>query len=389
MNYKLDWLFKKDIQKIFEVFLSKTQKFYVVGGSVRNSILSTSISDVDFATNLKPQKIIETANENNIKVVTLSLKHGTMIIVLNNKKYHISSFRKDILCDGRHALVEFTNNIKDDASRRDFTINSLYLTKDGKIIDPLNSIEDVEKRKIKFIGNSDLRIKEDYLRILRFFRFSALYSNENYNFDKDALKACFENRTGLLTISKERIFEEFKKIILSPDPAKVLQQMHKFQILQIILNNYDLSNLSVLVKNEKKFFKKENFYLRFLFLNFKNIFKIESYFPLTKHHKKVIIMFRKFLQKKISFEEIGYRYGARFGLIFLIVQESIIGKVVKKDDYYKVIYGSKQIFPIRGEDLLKNNIKLDHVRKKMNSLEEIWINSKYSFSKEDLLKRLI
>ena len=190
MKYKIDWLFKKDIQKIFEIFLSKTSEFYVVGGSVRNSILSMTITDVDFATDLIPEKIIEIAKENNIKYIPLSLRHGTILIILNNKKYHVSSFRKDVLCDGRHALVKFTKNILEDAFRRDFTINSLYLTKDGNLIDPLNIIKDVQNRKIKFIGNPDLRIKEDYLRILRFFRFSEYYSKDNESFDEDSLNAC-------------------------------------------------------------------------------------------------------------------------------------------------------------------------------------------------------
>ena len=388
MKYKIDWLFKKDIQKIFEIFLSKTSEFYVVGGSVRNSILSMTITDVDFATDLIPEKIIEIAKENNIKYIPLSLRHGTILIILNNKKYHVSSFRKDVLCDGRHALVKFTKNILEDAFRRDFTINSLYLTKDGNLIDPLNIIKDVQNRKIKFIGNPDLRIKEDYLRILRFFRFSEYYSKDNESFDEDSLNACKKNRKGLLKISKERIFEEFKKIILSQNIFRVLNEMHKIRVLEIIISDYDLSNLPILIKNEKKFFRNSNFLLRFLFLNFKNILFLDNQFPLKRHEKKIIKLFLNFLQKKISNKEIGYRFGIKLGFIFFTVKNSMLGKEVRKEDYNQIFFGSKQIFPITSEDLLSFYKPSNEIGKKKKFLESVWINSDYKFTKTDLLKKL-
>ena len=392
MNNNLKWLYKKDLQKIFDIFLNETVQFYAVGGCVRNSILKKEITDIDLTTDLYPNDIIRIAKENNIHYIPLSIKHGTIILVYKKVSYHVSSFRSDILCDGRHSNVKFTKEILQDANRRDFTINALYLTKTGNIIDPLNGLCDLKEKNVRFIGNSDQRIKEDYLRILRFFRFSAYYGDKKKNLNENALNACYKNRQSLINISRERILDEIKKIILYKNPLKILIEMEKIKILELIINNYNLLNFSVLLKNEKKFFQKENFVLRFFFLNVKNINNIEyvfNQFPLKKIEKNIIKKLIISFSQKCSNQEIGFRLGKEIGSTLLILKKSNSGKEVTFDELSHVNFGSQQNFPISGNDLLKFFPQSKDLGDTLKFLEKIWIKSGFKLTKENLLKLLI
>jgi poly(A) polymerase len=203
----------KEAQIIFS-HLNETgeeAKVRFVGGCVRKAIYGEIIDDIDLATILKPEEVKKKLTKKNIKVIDTGISHGTVTAILNRKKFEITTLRKDILTDGRHANVEFTSNWDQDASRRDFTINAIYADIEGRIFDPLNGISDLKNGEIKFIGNPEERIQEDYLRILRFFRFSTQYSQSDY--DQETIKSIKKHINGLNKISNERIFDELKKII--------------------------------------------------------------------------------------------------------------------------------------------------------------------------------
>ena len=174
-----------------------------VGGCVRKHLLNQKVDDIDIATTLKPDDIIKRFENTQINVKKTGIEHGTLTLVLKNKNYEITTLRKDISSDGRHAVVSFSDNWEEDSKRRDFTINAIYLNNKGQIFDPQMGIKDLKNRKIKFIGNSDKRIKEDYLRILRFLRFSIEYSD--YNFDKETIRSIQKNLNGITKLSKERV----------------------------------------------------------------------------------------------------------------------------------------------------------------------------------------
>ena len=183
-----------------------------VGGCVRKAICGENIDDIDLATSLEPNEVKKRLNKENIKVIDTGISHGTVTAIINNKKFEITTLRKDVSTDGRHANVEFTSNWEQDASRRDFTINAIYADIEGRIFDPLNGISDLQNGKIKFIGSSKERIQEDYLRILRYLRFFAQYSKTDY--DQDIIRSIKKNINGLNKISNERIFDELKKILM-------------------------------------------------------------------------------------------------------------------------------------------------------------------------------
>ncbi len=190
---------------------NKEIKLMLVGGCVRKLLNQEEINDIDIAINLSPEKLKKILNQNKIKFFETGISHGTITVVINNLKFEMTTLRKDISTDGRHADVEFISDWEIDAKRRDFTINAIYSNLRGEIYDPLGGIEDLKRGIIKFIGDPDQRIKEDYLRILRYLRFHTQYGKHAH--ESETIKAIKRNVEGLLKISRERILDEMFKIL--------------------------------------------------------------------------------------------------------------------------------------------------------------------------------
>ena len=199
----------KEAQTIFSLIGEKKIKF--VGGCVRKALSGEDIDDIDLASELQPQEIKKKLIENNIKVIETGISHGTVTVILNEKKFEITTLRRDVSTDGRHAKIEFTTNWEEDALRRDFTINAIYADNYGRIFDPANGISDLNQGKVKFISSPEERVQEDYLRILRYFRFFLQYSKLDH--DKSIINIIKKNINGINKISNERIFDELAKII--------------------------------------------------------------------------------------------------------------------------------------------------------------------------------
>lgn len=170
---KADWLKAKPLQALFKALNRDGGEARVVGGAVRNTLLGTKVSDVDLATTHLPQDTVRLANEAGFKPVPTGIEHGTITVVVQGHPFEVTTLRQDIETNGRHAKVAFGTDWKADAERRDFTINALYVTADGGVIDDVGGLADIESRTLRFIGDAEQRIREDYLRILRFFRFFA------------------------------------------------------------------------------------------------------------------------------------------------------------------------------------------------------------------------
>ena len=145
----------------------------IVGGAVRNALLGEPVEDMDIATALRPERVLELAAAAGLKVVPTGIEHGTVTVVAAGEGFEVTTFRRDVETDGRRAVVEFSDRLEEDAARRDFTMNALYAGADGAVIDPVGGLDDLAARRLRFVGDPDQRIAEDYLRILRFFRFHA------------------------------------------------------------------------------------------------------------------------------------------------------------------------------------------------------------------------
>ena len=194
-NKELKFIFKK----LQEGIPDEKVAARFVGGCVRKHLSNENIDDIDIATILTTDQIKEKLRDTGLKVIDTGIKHGTVTIVLNKHKVELTTLRKDIKTDGRHAEIEITDDWTEDSKRRDFTINAIYLDQNGKIFDPHNGRKDLKDKRIKFIGNPQERIEEDYLRIIRFLRFSIQY--KNFEKDKDTIKIIKKNIPGILKLS--------------------------------------------------------------------------------------------------------------------------------------------------------------------------------------------
>jgi poly(A) polymerase len=204
-----------------------------VGGAVRNALLRQSVSDVDIATPLTPDEVTKRLQAAKLGAVPTGIEHGTVTAIANGKSFEVTTLRRDVATDGRRATVAFTTDWKEDAARRDFTMNALYASADGEIFDYFGGIADLEAGRVRFVGDATTRIREDYLRILRLFRFHAWYGRGEI--DKDALHAAAAEKAGIAQLSGERISKEMLRLLEAENPVPVLRLMASSGILGEIL----------------------------------------------------------------------------------------------------------------------------------------------------------
>lgn len=230
---RADWLADKHLQRLLAALAQGGEEARVAGGAVRNTLMGQPVADVDIATTCLPEEIMRRAEAEGFKPVPTGIEHGTITVVAGGKPYEITTLRADVETDGRRAKVSFGRDWKLDAERRDFTINALYADADGSIVDLVGGIADIEARRLRFIGDAEARIREDYLRILRFFRFFAWYGEGRP--DAEGLKACVRLKEGLAQLSAERVWAELKKLLSAPDPSRALLWMRQAGVLTAAL----------------------------------------------------------------------------------------------------------------------------------------------------------
>jgi poly(A) polymerase len=227
------WFQDPRLTRVFSLLNADGGEGRVVGGAVRNSLMGLDVSDIDMATTLTPDAVIERAKAAGIKAVPTGIAHGTVTLVLDGKPFEVTTLRTDVETDGRHAKVAFSTDWQGDAERRDLTINALYANAAGEVIDLVGGLADIETRNIRFIGDAATRISEDYLRILRFFRFFAYYGSGRP--DAAGLKASAAARSKLATLSAERVWSELRKLLSAKDPGRALLWMRTVATLNEIL----------------------------------------------------------------------------------------------------------------------------------------------------------
>ncbi|RWP20641.1 MAG: CCA tRNA nucleotidyltransferase [Mesorhizobium sp.] len=249
---KADWLGERHLQRLLAALADGGEEARVAGGAVRNALIGQPVADVDIATTTVPDETIRRAEAAGFKAVPTGIEHGTVTIVAGGKPFEVTTLRADIETDGRRAKVLFGRDWKADAERRDFTINALYAEADGTIVDLVGGIADVEARRLRFIGDPEARIREDYLRILRFFRFFAWYGDGRP--DAEGLKACARLKEGLGQLSVERVWSELKKLLSAPDPSRALLWMRQASVLTSVLpesEKWGIDAIHALTRAEK------------------------------------------------------------------------------------------------------------------------------------------
>ena len=384
------------VRKIFEAIneYSEESEIRYVGGCVRKIINNEKVDDIDLATNLVPEQVCEVLKKKEINYYESGIDHGTITALIDNYKFEITTLRKDVSTDGRHAKVEFTNNWKDDASRRDFTINAIYSDAEGNLFDPYNGKKDLEEGYINFIGDVNKRIQEDYLRILRYIRFFLNYSKQPHN--SEILRKLKINIGGVSKLSKERLLDELKKIFKLGTLEKLINEKLSLELILIIfpeLKNYNLFNK---LNSEKRNVLREVDFIFLLSLmiidNSDNVDYFLYKYNLSKKDQKRIKIIDSFFKDKFNlkkftqynFNEYFYYEGNQAVLDvlrFKIIKSKKIDKsLIELIEYYK----NKPIpkMPI-GAELLMQKYKIPEGKQlgvKLKKIEVEWVKNNFTIS---------
>ena len=243
------WLSWPETKFVAETIMAAGFTVRAVGGAVRNALLGAPVVEIDFATDALPQKVVELAEAAGLAAIPTGLAHGTVTVVAGDRAFEVTTLRADIETHGRHATVAFTADWSEDAKRRDFTMNALYADLDGQIFDPLGGYADLQARRVRFIGDPVERIREDYLRILRYFRISAQYGEAG--FCQPDLEACVSERAGLKHLSAERVRAELLLLLVAPDAVAALEAMYERGLITNLLSGVSrLTRLRNLIRVE-------------------------------------------------------------------------------------------------------------------------------------------
>src|SRR5581483_12159264 len=228
-----DWLKRPQVVRVFQALSKNGAAIRAVGGAVRNSLLGLPVAEIDLATTALPERVMALARSADLKAVPTGIEHGTVTVVADGMPFEVTTLRRDVETYGRHAKIAFTEDWEEDARRRDFTLNALYADRDGTVFDPLGGYADLVAGRVRFIGKPEDRIKEDYLRILRFFRFNAYYGKGPL--DPEGLAACVRLRVGLTQLSAERIAGELRRILVAPGAVRAVRALFDYGLLTDVL----------------------------------------------------------------------------------------------------------------------------------------------------------
>tara|TARA_Y200000002_G_C22642581_1_gene647701 strand:+ start:40 stop:1314 length:1275 start_codon:yes stop_codon:yes gene_type:complete len=393
-----------NVAKIFKIIENHSDiaEIRYVGGCVRKIINEEKVDDIDLATNLNPLEVREVLKKNEIKFYETGIEHGTITAQIENERFEITSLRSDVTTDGRHAKVQFTKDWYKDAERRDFTINAIYSDLNGNLFDPFGGANDLKNGKLVFVGDADKRIREDYLRILRYIRFFAKYSKTNHN--KNITKSINKNLSGISKISSDRLLDEFKKIFKSTKLDKICNDVFSYEIIKLIFPQFkglihlkNLNNSSYKKLNELDFV----FLLSLLIIDETDNAEYFIYkFNISNKAKKRIFnlknfYFNKNIESKINTKnlwKVFYNHGKEtlndilnYKIYTSRKTDNSINKYI---DYFK----DKKVplFPIKGEDLMKKfNIpegkKIGH---NLKLIENNWLENDFKIT-EGQIKKII
>ena len=388
--------------KIFEAInnYSESSEVRYVGGCIRKVIKKETVDDIDLATNLKPDEVCEALKNKDINFYETGIDHGTVTAIIDKYRYEITSLRKDIKTDGRHAKVQFSLDWKEDAARRDFSINSIYSDGEGNLFDPNNGKKDLDEGSINFIGDTEDRIKEDYLRILRYIRFFLNYSDNKHR--PETIKIIKRNIDGISKLSSERLLDEFKKLTKSNGFIKLFKDKESLELIEIIFPQ---------LKNLERF-KKLNSYANDNLLKIDFIFLLSLMiidetdntdyffykFNISKKDQKRLKLINLFYKEKITiknfteknFNKIFYFNGKQAVYDIINFKLFTSSKVEKKLIKLMKTYQDKVIpaMPVEA-NLLMNKYNIPEGKtlgSKLKMIEEIWVSNNFNISDKQVEK---
>lgn len=373
-----DWLDNPGTQALLQALESAGHKALFVGGCVRNALLHEPVSDVDISTDATPETVSTIAERAGFKPVPTGIDHGTVTVVAEGKPHEVTTFRRDVETDGRRAVVAFSDKIEEDAQRRDFTMNALYADRRGQVIDPLHGLPDLQARRVRFVGDPETRIREDYLRILRFFRFHAAYGDPAQGLDPDGLAACAALSEGLDGISKERITAELRKLLTARDPAPAVAAMSHAGVLARVLPGSDPRALAPLVHLDAQ--ETPRWLRRLAVLGGET-----DQLRLSKPEARDLTALRSATGSSDTPAALGWRLGETLGADAILARAATFGTHPPADWQAELHHGATARFPVSAADLMPD-LQGEALGAKLKSLESQWLSSNLTLSKDDLLK---
>lgn len=351
-------------RKIFAALAGFETRF--IGGCVRDALLGHEINDIDLATTALPSDTMRLLIENGISVIPTGIDHGTVTAVINHVPYEITTLRRDVATDGRRAVIAFSTDWREDALRRDFTINALSADAEGRLYDYTEGQRDLTARQLRFIGDAEQRIREDMLRILRFFRFASVLDWPI----ADGLAACTALAGGLRDLSRERIQSELYKLLLGDGVLRVVETMIETGVLQALIENPDFDRF------EKSLSQPEAFRRLLALAGWR---QDPGFIVLSRDQKKRLQALRKLENSDWDLKKILYFFGQETAWDYLLL-------IKQGGDYAAIDTWIKPVFPLKAEDVffLTNGPGIA-VGEKLKQAENHWVDRDFKPGKQDLL----
>ena len=389
------------LKKIFDSInsYSEISEIRFVGGCIRKILNNEKVDDIDLATNLEPSEVSKVLKNNQIDYYETGIKHGTITAVIDNKKFEITSLREDVLTDGRHAQVKFSKDWRNDALRRDFTINSIYSDREGNIFDPFSGKEDLENGYLKFIGDGDKRIKEDYLRILRYLRFFITYSNHKHN--PETIRIIKKNIDGISQLSKERLLDELKKITTPKNLTMISRDKQTLDLFKIIFPELiHIDIFSKLNSQAKSFFNEIDFLLLLSIMIVDDTDNADYFlykYNLSKKDQNRIKIISDFYKDKSNLKSFSEKnmnkilyYNGKQAVLDILIYKIFRSKKFNQNNIIDLIkiYKSKNIpsMPIKADLLIsKYNLKEGRtLGDKLKLIEREWVENNFQISDQQV-----
>ena len=379
MKISGDWLTRPATQALCAALQAGGHRVLFVGGCVRNALLGELVGDLDLATDALPEKVVRLVEAAGFKAIPTGIDHGTVTVLAGGLPHEITTFRRDVQTDGRHAVVAYSTDLAQDAARRDFTMNALYADPSGEVIDPLGGLPDLRARRLRFVGEPAQRIREDYLRILRFFRFSATYGDPALGMDAEGLAACAELADGIDGLSRERIGAEMRKLLSARDPAPALASMAASGVLRHVLSGADPRYVAPLVHLEAG--APPHWQRRLVVLGGQDW---DNALRLSRSEQGLMARLRDQVGNALSPAALGWRLGPEAGADAVLARAAVLESPLPDDWKADVARGAASRFPVTAADLMPA-LAGPALGAKLAELESRWLASDLRLSRDDLL----
>ena len=379
MKISGDWISQAGTQALCAALTAAGYRALFVGGCVRNALMARAVADIDIATDALPEIVTNIAETAGFRVVPTGIEHGTVTVIAEGVAHEVTTFRRDIATDGRHATVAFATDIAQDAARRDFTMNALYAQADGSVIDPLGGLADLQARHLRFVGEASARIREDYLRILRFFRFYAIYGDPSQGIDAEGLAACAENLEGLADLSRERVGAEMRKLLAAADPAPAIASMAQAGVLAQILPGASPRALAPLVHLEAGL--PPDWQARLAVIGGETLTEA---LRLSKAETVTIMRIRDEIGSTATPAALGWKFGAQVAQAVVLARAAVLEAPLPSGWQSEIARGAGAALPVTAADLMPA-LQGPDLGKRLREIEARWLASDLYLGKAALL----